>query len=184
METIQAAPNGVSKSGIPSGCILMWFGSTATIPNGWHLCDGSNGTPDLRNRFIVGAGSGYSPGNSGGQESVALTVKQMPQHSHTISGGDHSHSITGSQHSHGFSGSVSITIPISSQYGANSKPDYLVGYPAGSSQKSFSGSVSGTTESASPSLSCASTTPSMSVENTGNGNAHENRPPTTHCALS
>ena len=92
METIQAAPNGVSKSGIPSGCILMWFGSTATIPNGWHLCDGSNGTPDLRNRFIVGAGSSYSPGNTGGSDSVSLSTSQMPSHTHS-------------------GGSISFTIP-------------------------------------------------------------------------
>jgi len=44
-----------SGSGIPKGCILMWSGSIATIPSGFALCDGSNGTPDLRNRFVIGA---------------------------------------------------------------------------------------------------------------------------------
>ena len=43
------------SSNIPSGVILMWSGSIATIPTGWLLCNGSSGTPDLRNRFIVGA---------------------------------------------------------------------------------------------------------------------------------
>ena len=41
--------------GVPSGVIVMWSGTVATIPSGWYLCDGSNGTPDLRDKFIVGA---------------------------------------------------------------------------------------------------------------------------------
>ena len=39
---------------VPSGAILMWSGSSDLIPDGWLLCDGTNGTPDLRNRFVVG----------------------------------------------------------------------------------------------------------------------------------
>jgi microcystin-dependent protein len=48
------------------------------------LCDGNNSTPDLRNRFVVGAGTGgnYSPGDTGGANSVTLTVDQIPPHSH------------------------------------------------------------------------------------------------------
>jgi hypothetical protein len=42
-------------TGLPSGCIVFWSGTIATIPAGWYLCDGTNGTPDLRNQFIVGA---------------------------------------------------------------------------------------------------------------------------------
>ena len=68
---------------VPSGTVVMWSGSLATIPSGWALCDGANGTPDLRDRFVVGAGSTYSVGNTGGQSSVILTVDQMPVHSHT-----------------------------------------------------------------------------------------------------
>ncbi len=41
------------RSAIPSGFIAMWHGSIASIPSGWQLCDGTNGTPDLRNRFII-----------------------------------------------------------------------------------------------------------------------------------
>lgn len=68
---------------VPSGIICMWSGSV--IPTGWNLCDGTNGTPDLRDRFIVGAGNTYEIGNSGGSNSVTLTVEQMPSHSHTYS---------------------------------------------------------------------------------------------------
>ena len=62
----------------------MWYGSVASIPSGWVLCDGNNNTPDLRNRFVVGAGTGgnYSPGDRGGANSVTLTIDQIPAHSH------------------------------------------------------------------------------------------------------
>ena len=71
--------------GIQPGAIIMWAG-TIPIPYGWALCDGSvvNGyqTPDLRDRFIVGAGLSYAPGTTGGENFVTLTVEQMPAHSH------------------------------------------------------------------------------------------------------
>lgn len=67
----------------PIGGIIIWSGAQTAIPSGWHLCDGTSGTPDLRNRFIVGAGSEYKVGNTGGSKEVTLTVEQMPAHSHT-----------------------------------------------------------------------------------------------------
>ncbi len=51
---------------IPSGGIIMWSGSIGAIPVGYYLCNGSNGTPDLRDRFVVGSGSTYAVGNTGG----------------------------------------------------------------------------------------------------------------------
>ena len=63
-----------------TGMIMMYNGSSA--PSGWAICNGSNGTPDLRDRFIVGTGSSYSLGNTGGANSVTLTVAQMPSHKH------------------------------------------------------------------------------------------------------
>ena len=47
------------------GMIMMWHGSVATIPSGWHLCDGTAGTIDLRNKFLLGAGDTYNPGAEG-----------------------------------------------------------------------------------------------------------------------
>lgn len=64
------------------GMIMMWSGTIAEIPEGWALCDGQNGTPNLRNRFIVGAGGSYNVGNTGGSNSVTLTVNQIPSHQH------------------------------------------------------------------------------------------------------
>ena len=57
-----------SFSGVPSGIITMWSGAIEDIPLGWALCDGSNGTPDLRDRFVIGAGNAYDPGDMGGGE--------------------------------------------------------------------------------------------------------------------
>ena len=48
------------------GIICMWSGAVLDIPEGWALCDGTQGTPDLRNRFIVGSGDTFIPGDSGG----------------------------------------------------------------------------------------------------------------------
>ncbi len=73
---------------IPVGGIIMWSGSVSNIPDGWKLCNGSNNTPDLRNRFIVGAGDEYNVGNRGGQKAVALTTNEMPRHYHEYVGDD------------------------------------------------------------------------------------------------
>ena len=89
---------------IPTGVIVMWSGTT--IPSGWALCDGTNSTPDLRNRFIVGAndasktgittqtGPGfdattgviddtYEPGDIGGETSHQLTEEELAAHTHS-----------------------------------------------------------------------------------------------------
>jgi hypothetical protein len=79
---------------VPSGGIIMWSGSIASIPVGWVLCNGANGTPDLRDRFIVGAGSSYGPGGFGGNNLITISTNQLPPHSHTgITSpvGDHNH---------------------------------------------------------------------------------------------
>jgi len=90
---------------IPVGGIIMWSGTIANIPTGWALCNGSNSTPDLRNKFIVGAHSGagigtvatagpgistdtatnpnYTPGNFGGETSHQLTIAELASHTHT-----------------------------------------------------------------------------------------------------
>lgn len=79
---------------MPVGMITMWSGAIEDIPQGWALCDGKNDTPDLRDRFIVGAGNQYKVGDIGGLDHVVLTEKEMPSHSHdamTGHSGNHSH---------------------------------------------------------------------------------------------
>jgi microcystin-dependent protein len=83
-EALMQFSSGGDAGGIPSGVICMWSGASSEIPDGWALCNGSNGTPDLRNRFIVGAGSSYTVGATGGSDTVTLTDSQMPKHSHTV----------------------------------------------------------------------------------------------------
>lgn len=67
---------------MPIGAIIMWSGKLDSIPEGWVLCNGQNGTPDLRDRFIVGAGSKYAVAKTGGKERVKLEKKEMPIHNH------------------------------------------------------------------------------------------------------
>jgi len=84
---------------IPVGGIIMWSGAVNSIPGGWALCNGQvvNGqtTPNLTNRFIVGAGNAYNPGNAGGSSTITpagtvggtvgnttLTIAQIPAHNH------------------------------------------------------------------------------------------------------
>ena len=81
---------------IPIRGIIMWSGQIAEIPDGWALCDGGQSTPDLRGRFVMGAGGSRSVGTTGGAETVTLTVGQLPAHNHNVSGttsnsGSHNH---------------------------------------------------------------------------------------------
>ncbi len=68
---------------VPKGGIIIWSGAANAIPDGWVLCDGTNGTPDLRGRFVLGYdGTTYNAGDSGGEATHTLTVDEMPSHSH------------------------------------------------------------------------------------------------------
>lgn len=79
---VRSIPAGISEeTAVPPGGIIMWSGET--VPAGWALCDGQNGTPDLRGRFVLGASGGYSVGDTGGEEEVTLKVRQMPKHAHS-----------------------------------------------------------------------------------------------------
>lgn len=66
-DNLYGIPTSISSAAaVPTGAILMWSGSIGSIPAGYVLCNGSNGTPDLRDRFVVGAGNTYAVGNTGG----------------------------------------------------------------------------------------------------------------------
>jgi hypothetical protein len=73
------------RSIIPAGVILMWSGSIATIPSGWLLCDGTNSTPNLRDRFVIGAGSTYAVNATGGATTATLSTTNLPSHTHSLS---------------------------------------------------------------------------------------------------
>jgi len=92
----QGSGTPVWGSGFPSGGIIMWSGTIATIPSGWYLCDGTNSTPDLRNKFIIGANAddggaakttvtGTASQSGGSKDAIVV------EHNHTITDPGHFH---------------------------------------------------------------------------------------------
>lgn len=78
-----------ANAAFPSGGIIIWSGAQAAIPTGWYLCDGTNGTPNLTDRFVVGAGSTYSVADSGGSADATLVSHT---HTATVTDPGHTHS--------------------------------------------------------------------------------------------
>lgn len=168
---------------VPSGGIIIWSGSSAAIPSGWLLCDGTNSTPNLLDRFVVGAGSTYAVGNTGGAATVTLATANLPSHTHGVnitSGGqsaDHSHQgYTGGMsanavHSHTIAGTM--TQPPRFQDGGNSSQ---IGH-----------NTTGTTSSVNLDHTHGVQTYGVSANHThningtsdatGSGTAHQNLPP-------
>jgi microcystin-dependent protein len=143
---------------IPVGGIILWSGSVAAIPSGWALCNGSNGTPDLRDRFVVGAGNTYAVAATGGADSVTLATTQIPAHNHTASTnttGAHGHPIDYS------------TAALSGAYVNRTTRSVADG---GSAAASATGVELGMSNSGSHSHT-------VTINNTGGGGSHENRPP-------
>ena len=113
IDTLMSELDEAKKHHVPTGSIMMWSGAITAIPSGWALCDGQNGTPDLRGRFIVGASNGevtidgarynYLVGDMGGRHKVQLTINEMPSHNH---GGETNGGTTDGSHIH--------TIPVTS----------------------------------------------------------------------
>ena len=127
------------NSPIPAGVITMWSGSVATIPTGWALCNGSNGTPNLLNRFIVAAGDTYAPGATGG----SLTSAASGSHTHTeAAAGSHSHTgVTGSTvlttdqipaHTHTYSAAGGAALELGTGVSGTSGYDSLTSTASGS----------------------------------------------------
>jgi hypothetical protein len=82
---LQSAPS-VTPSSVPTGCILIWSGAIGNIPSGFIICDGTNGTPDLRDRFVLGAGNNYAVSATGGSTDAIVV-----SHTHTLTDPGHSH---------------------------------------------------------------------------------------------
>ena len=98
---LQNAPS--SAPTLPSGAIILWSGSIGSIPSGYVLCDGTNSTPDLRDRFVIAAGNNYSVGQTGGSADAIIVT-----HTHTATS-----TVTDPGHTHNAIGSNVLTGPSS-----------------------------------------------------------------------
>jgi len=126
---------------VPLGGIIMWSGSVDSVPSGWALCDSRvvNGrtTPDLRGRFIVGAGpwaqnglTSRDPNATGGNENTTLTVGQLPAHNHRVQGntannGNHTHAVyEAPRDDRNFAGGRTQALGVVGDFGQPGQPDY------------------------------------------------------------
>ena len=190
--TLTNTDTGSSVQGVPTGTIAMYGSSSA--PTGWLLCDGQSTSgyaalaaivgstvPDLRSRFVVGAGSGYSVGMTGGANSVTLTVNTMPSHSHSTNNHSHSFSattgnpnttLTGTAtyiaETWGSAGSASGIFGRNGGYSNYYTPSRVDSSPTGqlTINATHTHDFSGNTGDANP-----------NTNNDGGGQGHENRPP-------
>jgi hypothetical protein len=127
---LEAALAGGANS-IPIGCILLWSGTIITIPAGFVLCNGLNGTPNLADKFVMGGGGSRTIGSSGGSFSPTgrtsvngahahtgatlghvLTLAELASHAHGVNDPSHAHSIADPGHVHSYSA------PLPGQAGA------------------------------------------------------------------
>lgn len=147
----------IQRKVVPTGLISMWSGEARDVPIGWALCDGKNGTPDLRERFVVGSGGSYKVGDTGGKDMQNLAIENMPSHSHRASTG------TSGSHTHAYNdiyyseSGGSVNLP--SKRGSGSTDYDNGGYQ-----------IARTTDWA------GAHTHSINVESTGGGKGFDNRP--------
>ena len=126
----------VLANGVPSGAILMWSGTIATIPSGWYLCDGTNGTPNLTNKFIIGADA-----DDGGAAKTSITGSAtqtggskdaiVVEHSHTgstASAGSHQHHLVRSGN---WTGGLSSSNSIAQVESTGTPNDYTLAGKSG-----------------------------------------------------
>lgn len=166
--TVPALIASAVLTALPVGTVVDWSGSVASIPSPWQLCDGTNSTPNLKDKFLVGAGNAYAVGATGGQTNVtptitvngtSLSVAQLPSYSLTVTDPGHAHGITDPGHTHAFTaGTASITGNI--------------GYTTGASAAPTTGTVANSMSSATTGITVNTATTGISVSSGGSGTAH------------
>ena len=127
---------GSTTFAVPAGGIIIWSGAANAIPSGWVLCNGSNSTPDLRGRFVVGYSNtdgDYDVGDTGGAKTDTVTISGSDTVNISVSGntggvqtpgGGQPYAGGSSGHTHSFSGSGSDTVNISGSDTVNTRPPY------------------------------------------------------------
>ena len=179
--------NGQFSVSVPSafvsGMIILWSGAANAIPSGFVLCDGNNSTPNLTDRFVVGAGAAYGVGASGGSSSVTLSIANLPSHSHTIN--NHTHSFSGSDaHRHGYAFATADGTPIGNNYNSSGitnvvdRGNITEQQQSGSPQNPYHAGYTADTGSTTVTVSGTTGNPSNTgTTSQGSGSGHENRPP-------
>ena len=161
------------------GEVKMWHGAVANIASvwgpGWQLANGNNGTANLVDRFIVGAGTTYAPNDTGGSVNNTLTIAQLPAHNHPVTDPGHGHGLTDLGHNHPlfdpghthpgqWANGVSTGLPV------NGNPGLTI----------VNGTTATTGITISPvtsNISLSNSFTGISTQNTGSGSTVENRPP-------
>lgn len=103
---------------MPEGVIVMWSGAINDIPRGWVLCDGTSGTPNLSDRFVMGTVTTDPSASRTGGGDVVLADKNLPRHSHSIQHG-HTHTLRVAPESHGHGYSLTRTDIVGTMYERN-----------------------------------------------------------------
>ena len=143
----QAAIQAAIQVALPAGCITMWSGAQSAIPTGWRLCDGTNLTPNLRNKFVIGAGDLYAVAASAGNVSVTLTNTELPSHFHTgtaAGNGGHSHYVANGDSSNPSTTGILDSTNVLTKTGlqATSSSNYVLGGSASTATIGLSSSQS------------------------------------------
>ena len=160
----------------------MWSGADNAVPANWALCNGSNGTPNLMDKFIVGRGNSYGQGQTGGEATKTLGTANLPSHTHTdgtlaASGGSHTHAFSASgtnTHNHNIRSTGGDDHNDSQRHIQNGRNDSTFGFAnIDTDNATINFSISGNTDpSGSLSLGVSGDTGS-----TGSGQSLTNLPP-------
>jgi len=128
-------------SGFPSGGIIMWSGTIATIPSGWYLCNGSNGTPDLRNKFVIGAyqdttGTAYTTVTGSDTQTGGTKDAIVVSHTHTAT-------VTDPGHTHNYGQSERTQVGTDNGVAYDSEPSSAFATSSSTTGISVSNSTTG-----------------------------------------
>lgn len=177
---------------LPINTIVMYSGAVSSISTafgtGWALCNGQNGTPNLMDKFVVGAGSAYAVGAIGGSATTTLSIANLPAHNHTITDNGHAHSVADPGHAHsvydpGHSHSQINFAAAGQSYFGNGTNNLSMGGGAGAF--GFGGTPFGTSSSATgigiytayTGISIYAAGTGITINNTGSGAAVTTLPP-------